>query len=405
MSEIVFSSPSKGRAIRVLDFAKQLARDAAELLQGHFGRLNAGDFKMKSRMDPVTIADTEIEEFLCQRIGEAYPKHRILAEEFNSENEDLQGDLWVIDPIDGTNNYLHGIPNTCISIAFCQKGEVKAAVVYAPLLKELYTAQRGQGAYLNGDRIETSKTEELSRSMLCTGYADLRKHGDETNLGVWKLMAPRVSGIRRYGSAALDLCWLAAGRFDGFWERSLSPWDIAAGSLIVEEARGVIVNLGKAPSFTPFDGSVVAANPALAPELYECLCSAIEEVEKGNPMDLSDRRISLGELKDEISGFVEERAWSKFHNPKNVSMSIAIEAAELMELFQWLDFEQANSLAENEGALGEIEDELADILAYVLSLANYLDIDVSQAFKRKMEKNRKKYPVELVWGKWEGKSK
>ncbi len=383
----------------MLDFAHKLADIAAKILKKHFRNLRSEDFRMKARMDPVTIADTAVEKALVEALAKEHPDHTILAEEFTDTRTE-GGPLWVIDPIDGTNNFLHGIPNTCTSIAYLEDGVVQAAIVDAPFIGERFAAQRGQGATLNGETIKVSTFATLEEAMVCTGYADLRKYGDETNLDVWKTMAPKLSGLRRYGAAALDLCWVACGRFDGFWERSLSPWDVAAGSLIIEEAGGVVVNIGQAPSFNPLNGSLVAANSELAPHLYDAIMAAIAN-SKGEG-EATDDNTTLAELKNEMRHFVSERAWDKFHNPKNVSMSIAIEAAELMEIFQWLDLEKASELINDKEKYQHIKEELADILAYTMSLANFLNIDIASAYRNKMSSNREKYPIKDVYGAWKG---
>jgi len=408
----------------MINFINSLAEKASEIMMKHFTNLDSSDFKMKALMDPVTIADTEIEEAVIAMIKAEYPDHSILAEESMADTR-TSGPLWIIDPLDGTNNYLHSIPNHCISIAFVKDYKVTAAIVAAPALNETYTAIRGSGAYLNGEPIFVSEFSKLKQAMLCTGYADLRKYEDTTNLKVWEIIAQKVSGIRRYGSAALDLCWLACGRFDGFWERDLSPWDIAAGSLIVTEAGGSIVNITPIgpckDNFSTFDGSIIATNKKMATEVQDLVRNTIKDVKLKEQKKLdektahkdrytkpgeyskklrTDNETTVFELKSEMESFVSRRNWTKFHNPKNLAMSISIEAAELMEIFQWKDNEEAVELMDDAKKFKHVKEELSDILAYTLSMANILDIDIGKAFRDKMKKNEDKYPIDQVYGKW-----
>jgi myo-inositol-1(or 4)-monophosphatase len=391
----------------MITFIKTIAEQASEVMIKHFTNLKTSEFKMKTLMDPVTIADTEIEKLVIGLIKEKYPDHAILAEESMSETR-TDGPLWIIDPLDGTNNYLHSIPNHCISIAYAEKGKILSALVSAPALGETYTAERGKGAFLNDKPIAVSQFSTLEQSMLCTGYADLRKYEDGTNLKVWDVIARKCSGIRRYGSAALDLCWLASGRFDGFWERDLSPWDIAAGSLIVEEAGGIIVNINPDKSsdekFSTFDGSIIATNRNLAGTIQDLVRNTIKEVLQNTPLNghlnNPDSITTVLELKNDMANFVAERDWDQFHNPKNLAMSISIEAAELMEIFQWKNNDEAVELMKDDQKYHHAKEELSDILAYTFSMANVLKIDIGKAFREKMRKNAKKYPISEVYGKW-----
>jgi len=382
----------------------------------HYRSLRSDEVQMKSLMDPVTVADKEIETALVAMIEERFPDHAILAEEFTDTKSEGKS-LWIIDPLDGTNNYLHGLPNFAVSIAYTKDGCTEAAMICSPLLNERYAALRGQGATLNGEPITVSEETSIERSMLCTGFGDLRKTGDKTNLANWSKIAPMVSGIRRYGSAALDLCWVACGRFDGFWERGLSPWDVAAGSLIVQEAGGRVFNIG-APN-SPFDtmnGNLVAATPSIASKLHSIVVEgesqepsvasdasdASDASGQSESCEPSDAKTSIVELRRAMELFIRERDWGKFHNPKNVAMSIAIEAAELLEIFQWKDHDQAKALKDSPEELQHVKEELADILAYVMSLSSFLDIDLASAFLKKMAKNREKYPIKEVFGRWKG---
>jgi myo-inositol-1(or 4)-monophosphatase len=172
-------------------------------------------------------------------IRKKYPSHSVLAEERHEDTDVLSKSLWIIDPLDGTNNYAHTTPHFCVSIAYAEKGRILAGVVLDPMRKELFTAARGGGAFLNGTRISVSKTAVISRAIITTGfYYDRGRLMEKTLAAIHSLFKADIRGIRRLGSAALDLCWVACGRFDGYFEYRLSPWDFAAGMLIIREAGG-----------------------------------------------------------------------------------------------------------------------------------------------------------------------
>lgn len=189
-----------------------------------------------SSIDLVTEMDVWVENFLVDKIKTTYPGHAILTEE--GEGVEGEGTEWVIDPIDGTTNYAHGIPMFCISVGVKVDGETVIGVVYAPKLGEMYEAVKGQGAYLNGRRIRVSETKELKSAVVATGFPYDRATDPLNNVKQFNSVVLEVGGIRRTGSAAIDLCQVAAGRFDGFWEFKLNPWDFTAGLLLVEEAGG-----------------------------------------------------------------------------------------------------------------------------------------------------------------------
>jgi len=224
---------------RLLNFVTQTARDAGRLLVEKMGRAlqvsNKGDINL------VTEADLASEKFIIERINSHYPRHAILAEESGaseviggSENSEWK---WIIDPLDGTTNYAHGYPCFCVSIGIERAGEMELGVIYDPLRDEMFAAEKGQGATLNGRSIRVSPTEDLRQAMVCTGFPyDVRELPEFarhfTNFTL------HAQAVRRDGSAALDLAYVACGRFDGFWEDGLHPWDIAAGVLIIKEAGG-----------------------------------------------------------------------------------------------------------------------------------------------------------------------
>ncbi len=223
-----------------LDAALRLAQGAGEVLSSHYGHLRRGDADRKAgrRRDLVSIADREAERFLVDQIPE---DDDVLAEE-GSERKTGGRRRWVIDPLDGTVNFLHGIPFWCVSIAVVDDGELCAAIVHAPALGQTFTAARGQGCALNGSPIEVSRTTDIGEAMLATGFAYNRNEVPDNNIDNWSRMALQAAGLRRMGAAALDLAYTAAGRLDGYWELHLSPWDVAAGALLVREAGGSVSN-------------------------------------------------------------------------------------------------------------------------------------------------------------------
>ena len=223
----------------------------------------------KGEINLVTEMDRLSEKTVVDTILRAFPRHGILAEE-DARIESESGYLWVIDPLDGTTNYAHGYPNFSVSIGLEHKGEVVVGVVYDPMRDELYTAQKGQGAFLNGNPIIVSKHDTLIRSLLATGFPYDRTTSAENNLNYFNALIMASQEVRRSGSASLDLCNLAAGRLDGYWELKLQPWDVAAGSLIVREAGGTVTDFsGKRSSIR--DKEVVASNGRIHEQILEII--------------------------------------------------------------------------------------------------------------------------------------
>ena len=234
--------------------------------------LRAGDIQMsrrasgfrvdkKGEIDLVTEVDVEC-EWMCRAvIAERFPAHDVLAEELSSGPSERPSSThrWVFDPIDGTTNYAHGLPIFCSSLALEIDGRPEAAAIYDPTRRELFTAERGEGAYLNGARITVSATSELIDSLLVTGFP-YDVHQQTTDLvGLFGAFLGQARAVRRLGSAALDLCYVAAGRFEGFWEQHLKPWDVAAGALVVTEAGGSVTGMDGSP-FDPSAAHLVASN-------------------------------------------------------------------------------------------------------------------------------------------------
>jgi myo-inositol-1(or 4)-monophosphatase len=222
----------------------------------------------KSAIDLVTEVDLAIEVMFRELIASRFPDHAVLGEEQGGSAEVPDGPCWVFDPIDGTTNFAHGLPIFCSSLAFEIDGVAEIAAVYDPTRRELFTAERGVGAFLNGQPLRVSTAAGLIDALLVTGFPyDVHQRLEEI-VGLFAAFVGRARAVRRLGSAAIDLCYVAAGRMDGFWERDLKPWDIAGGALIVSEAGGLVTRLDGAP-FHSRGGDVLAANPTLHPAMLE----------------------------------------------------------------------------------------------------------------------------------------
>jgi myo-inositol-1(or 4)-monophosphatase len=219
------------------DFLEETITAAGKLSLEYRDRLDSVRVDRKSSKDLVTEADVAVEKFVCSRIAERFPSHSILGEESGK----TQGDdnCWIIDPIDGTTSFVHHQPFYSVSIALKQGDQITLGAVFAPVLGELFIAQKGGGATLNGRPIRVSECDELTESVLGTGFACLRSDHKDNNLPAFNKFMPIIRGVRRFGSAAVDMCYVACGRLDGFWEFNLNIYDIAAGKIILEEAGGV----------------------------------------------------------------------------------------------------------------------------------------------------------------------
>lgn len=247
--------------------------EAGAVLMKHYGTLERIE-KKNSSINLVTVADREGEERIKAVIAEAFPFHEILAEESGADyTGKLSGWRWIVDPLDGTTNFAHSFPLFSISIAVEHAGEVVAAGVDCPFYRERFLAQKGEGATLNGRPIRVSRTASVSESLLVTGFPYDRRERVDHYLAAWRHVLMRAHGILRLGSAALDLCFVAAGRIDGFWEEKLSPWDMAAGWLILEEAGGRVTDHAGGP-FSPYGQSILATNGAIHDECVRLLADA-----------------------------------------------------------------------------------------------------------------------------------
>jgi len=224
------------------------ARAGGNVLLRHMHRLDALNIVEKARMDYASEADEKAEEAIIKELRRAYPEYAILGEEGGAQPGARGGSryTWVIDPLDGTSNYLHGFPHWCVSIALCEGAEPLHAVIFDPLRNELFTATRGSGAQLNERRIRVSERRDLSGSMIATGFAPRERARADTQLECVKALLHEAEDVRRAGSAALDLAYVACGRFDAYFEAGVQAWDIAAGVLLVREAGGKVCDFNGA---------------------------------------------------------------------------------------------------------------------------------------------------------------
>ena len=261
----------------LVNIGVRAARRAATVITRSMSRLDSIDIASKGRNDFVTDVDRQAEAEIIQTIRHAYPGHGILAEESGASPAASPDEFtWIIDPLDGTTNFLHGFPQFCVSIAVQHRGRIEHAIIYDPLRTELFTASRGGGAQLDDKRIRVSKSRGLEGALIGTGFpyrANMRWL--DSYLAMLKAVALATAGIRRPGSAALDLAWVAAGRTDAFWELGLSPWDTAAGSLLVIEAGGRIGTL--TGEEYELGGDVVAGTPKTYEELIELLAPHVPD--------------------------------------------------------------------------------------------------------------------------------
>ena len=250
-------------------------------------------------MDLVTVADRAAEKLIRERLGEAFPEHGVYGEEGTRER--MEGELrWYVDPLDGTTNFAHGFPQFCVSLGLEQRpagldagqdGTIVAGVIYDPMRDELYTAERGRGARLNGKPMRVSKTPELAESLIATGFPSRKRH-DSPNVHFYHEFTLRSHGVRRAGSAALDLAYVAAGRLEAFWEFNLNPWDTAAGILLVEEAGGRVTDFAGGP-FQLNSREVLASNGLIHAELvglFETMFAGRELAPIPTPQEFAARR-------------------------------------------------------------------------------------------------------------------
>jgi myo-inositol-1(or 4)-monophosphatase len=241
-----------------------MARQAGEILRAGFGKPHQVEYK--GIFDPVTEMDRRSETFLLEQIKISFPGHTIITEESGYlPGEDAH--CWYIDPLDGTSNYAHNLPIFCVSIAYTLNGRVMQGVIYDPMQDECFSAGRGEGAWLNGNQIHVSGTNDLNKSLLATGFPYDIQTNPDNNLDNFSYFTMHTEAVRRLGSAALDLAYVAAGRLEGYWETGIYAWDIAAGALMVEEAGGLVTDLEGNPDYFQPPYPILAAAPGIHPQI------------------------------------------------------------------------------------------------------------------------------------------
>jgi myo-inositol-1(or 4)-monophosphatase len=259
-----------------LNVMSAAARKAGRGLIRDFGELENLQVSLKGPADFVSTADERTERILIEELSRARPGYGFLGEEGGAREGPDKTHRFIVDPIDGTTNFLHGIPIFAISIALEREGQLVSAVVYNPVVDEMYLAEKGHGAYLNNKRLRVAARKSLAESLFATGAPFMGRPGHARFLAEIKAVMGRSSGIRRCGAASLDLAGVASGRFDGFWERGLNQWDMAAGILLVREAGGIVTDLEGGPRALDA-GQVLAANESLHPQLLKLLTEAGDE--------------------------------------------------------------------------------------------------------------------------------
>jgi myo-inositol-1(or 4)-monophosphatase len=269
----------------MLNIAVRAARSAGSIINRAALDLDVLKVASKGTNDFVTEVDQAAEEAIISTLLEAYPGHAILAEESGRQRGSKHSDyLWIIDPLDGTTNFIHGFPVYAVSIALAFRGKVEQAVVYDPTRNDLFYASKGKGAYLNDRRLRVSKRTRLSDSLIGTGFPFRKGDNFKRYLKMFEEVMQQCAGMRRPGAAALDLCYVAAGWYDGFFETGLSPWDVAAGSLMITEAGGLVGNFTGESDFL-YQREVVAATPRIYGQLVQMLAPytrVIKEPEAGS---------------------------------------------------------------------------------------------------------------------------
>lgn len=259
----------------MLNIAVQAARNASKIIVRYVDRLDSVEVNEKNRNDFVTQVDQLSEQEIINTIQKAYPSHAILAEESGITKG--EGDyVWVVDPLDGTTNFIHAFPQFSVSIALKHRDKLEVAVVYDPLRQELFTAVRGEGAQLNNRKIRVSSCKKMDAALIGTGFPFKKNQHFKSYLNTFEAIFPKTAGVRRAGSAALDLAYVAAGRLDGFWEIALKEWDMAAGILLIKEAGGLVGDFHDEVNYLD-SGNLVAGNPKIYKSLLEIIQTSLIE--------------------------------------------------------------------------------------------------------------------------------
>lgn len=254
---------------QALEVAIRAAKAGGAVQLRWLNKLQRRQMYKKGICDWVTDADKQSEQAILKLIRRAFPKHSVKAEE-SAPGEAMRDQQWLIDPLDGTVNYMHGFPMFCVSIAYVEKGRLESGVVYDPIRKELFTARRGHGAFLNGRRIHVSGASRFDEALLATGFPFRAKSKMDLYIGSFRKVFMHTGSIRRPGSAALDLSYVACGRMDGFWEMELQPWDVGAGALLIQEAGGRVTDFFGGKEFLR-RGHILAGTPNVHKKLVRLL--------------------------------------------------------------------------------------------------------------------------------------
>ncbi len=265
----------------MLNIAVRAARVAGDIIIRSLDRVDLLTITQKGRNDFVTEVDRQAESEIVGILHRAYPGHAFLGEEGGLQGASNTDYTWVIDPLDGTTNFLHGFPHVCVSIGLLHRGRPDKAVIYDPLKQELFTGSRGGGAMLNNRRIRVTKQTGLKNALLGTGFPFRDQTHIEAYLAMFREMMKDTAGIRRAGSAALDLAYVAAGRLDGFWELGLKKWDIAAGILLIQEAGGIVTDLEGGEGYFE-TGNILTANPKLHQAMRDVMAQHLTDALRKN---------------------------------------------------------------------------------------------------------------------------
>jgi len=250
-----------------LEFAIQLAFESGRIQKKYFQKTLS--IMHKGEINLVTNVDLECESRILELVREDFPDDEVISEEKTNVYE-AGRNRWIVDPLDGTTNYAHGYPFFCTSIAYEVDGEIIVGVVYNPIMDELFLARKGEGSFFNGEKLGVSTIKEMKQALLVTGFPYDVATNPKNNLNHWSAFMTRAQALRRDGSAGLNLSYVAAGRFDAFWEVKLSPWDMAAGALIVREAGGIVTSLSGG-AFSLYEGGVLASNGLLHKQMLDVI--------------------------------------------------------------------------------------------------------------------------------------
>ncbi|NKF52418.1 inositol-1-monophosphatase [Shewanella sp. WXL01] len=260
----------------MLTIATRAARAAGQTIMRAFNELDRVEVSAKGMNDYVTSVDKEAESAIVYQIRKSYPDHTIVGEEDGENRGENKDYVWIVDPLDGTTNFVRGIPHFAVSIAVQYKGKVEVAVVYDPVRDELFSAVRGKGAKVNDFRLRVTQVNDLDGTIIATGFPFKARQHTETYMNILGAVFPQCADIRRAGSAALDLAYVAAGRMDGYFEIGLKPWDIAAGDLICREAGGTVTDFTGAHNYLA-SGNIVAGSPKVTAKLIKTMRPLLNE--------------------------------------------------------------------------------------------------------------------------------